>query len=238
MCADERRPDESAPTRSTGRRGARPPSFDVSIPGARLGDFELLSELGRGGMGIVYEARQVSLDRRIALKVLPPALGLSESAVKRFGREARAAAKLHHTNIVPVHSIGEEGGCHYYAMELIDGPSLSTVLRDLSGGGSNPLMNEAVIKLGSDGGEPGASDVEARSIDPDASSLSEATSSGRAWFDAGGDADRRGGLGAGLCARQRGDPPGHQNRATSCSRVPDGCASATSAWPGSPRSRA
>ena len=74
------------------------------VPHQRLGDFDLLREIGRGGMGVVYEARQISLNRRVALKVLPPGLGLTEQAVKRFEREAKAAAKLHHTNIVPVHA--------------------------------------------------------------------------------------------------------------------------------------
>jgi len=95
----------------------------------RLGDFELLRELGRGGMGIVYEARQVSLNRKVALKVLSGGLGLTSKAVQRFRREAEAAAKLHHTNIVPVYATGEEDGTHFYAMELIDGPSLDHVIR-------------------------------------------------------------------------------------------------------------
>jgi serine/threonine protein kinase len=97
----------------------------------RLGDFELLRELGRGGMGIVYEARQVSLNRKVALKVLSGGLGLTSKAVQRFRREAEAAAKLHHTNIVPIYATGEEDGTHFYAMELIDGPSLDQVIREL-----------------------------------------------------------------------------------------------------------
>ena len=68
-----------------------------------LGDFELVREIGRGGMGIVYEARQRSLNRRVALKVLSSGLGLTAKAVVRFRREAEAAAKLHHTNIVPIY---------------------------------------------------------------------------------------------------------------------------------------
>jgi serine/threonine protein kinase len=96
----------------------------------RLGDFEVLRELGRGGMGIVFEARQVSLNRKVALKVLGGGLGLTHRAVLRFRREAEAAAKLHHTNIVPVYAIDEDDGCHFYAMELIDGPSLDRVLDD------------------------------------------------------------------------------------------------------------
>ncbi len=94
----------------------------------RLGDFEIGRELGRGGMGVVYDARQVSLNRTVALKVLSGGLGLTANAVQRFRREAEAAAKLHHTNIVPVYATGEENGVHYYAMELIDGPSLDQVV--------------------------------------------------------------------------------------------------------------
>src|SRR5437660_11310086 len=97
----------------------------------RLGDFELVREIGRGGMGVVYEARQVSLNRRVALKVLAAGLGLTAKAVQRFRREAEAAAKLHHTNIVPVYATGEEEGAYFYAMELIDGPSLDHVIRQL-----------------------------------------------------------------------------------------------------------
>jgi serine/threonine protein kinase len=96
------------------------PRPDADLPLKRLGDFEILREIGRGGMGVVYEARQVSLNRPVALKVLPPGLGLTEQAVQRFHREAQAAAKLHHTHIVPVYAVGEAQGCHYYAMELIE----------------------------------------------------------------------------------------------------------------------
>src|SRR5262245_20890286 len=101
------------------------------LVGEQLGDFEIVRELGRGGMGVVYEARQVSLNRRVALKVLSGGLGLTPRAVQRFRREAEAAAKLHHTNIVPVYATGEQDGTHFYAMELIDGPSLDQVLRQL-----------------------------------------------------------------------------------------------------------
>jgi tetratricopeptide (TPR) repeat protein len=99
----------------------------------RLGDFEVVRELGRGGMGVVYEARQVSLNRKVALKVLSGGLGLSGVAVERFRREAEAAAKLHHTNIVPVYATGEQNGTPFYAMELIEGPSLDHVIRELRG---------------------------------------------------------------------------------------------------------
>jgi serine/threonine protein kinase len=99
--------------------------------GARLGDFEVVRELGRGGMGVVYAARQVSLNRQVALKVLSGGLGLTGKAVQRFRREAEAAARLHHTNIVPVYATGEHDGTHFYAMELIDGPSLDHVIKQL-----------------------------------------------------------------------------------------------------------
>src|SRR5262245_61118891 len=106
------------------------------LVGKRLGDFEVGRELGRGGMGVVHEARQLSLNRKVALKVLSGGLGLTGRAVERFRREAEAAAKLHHTNIVPVYATGEQDGAHFYAMELIDGPSLDRVLAGLRQGGS------------------------------------------------------------------------------------------------------
>src|SRR6266567_2289656 len=86
----------------------------------RLGDFEIIRQLGRGGMGVVYLARQVSLNRKVALKVLSGTLVMTPKAVQRFRREAEAAAKLHHTNIVPVYATGDEDGTYFYAMELID----------------------------------------------------------------------------------------------------------------------
>jgi serine/threonine protein kinase len=108
-----------------------PSSIGLPLESQRLGDFEIIRELGRGGMGVVYEARQVSLNRRVALKVLASGLGLTPRAVARFQLEAKAAAKLHHTNIVPIYATGQQDGFHYYAMELIDGPSLDHVLRQL-----------------------------------------------------------------------------------------------------------
>jgi tetratricopeptide (TPR) repeat protein len=109
----------------------------------RLGDFEILRELGRGGMGVVYEARQVSLNRRVALKVLSGTLGLTPQAEQRFQREAEAAGRLHHTNIVPVYATGKQDGTHFYAMELIEGPSLDHVIREL-GRAKKPEQPKAV----------------------------------------------------------------------------------------------
>src|SRR5512136_2275154 len=100
-------------------------------PIRRLGDFEIVRELGRGGMGIVYEARQVSLNRKVALKVLSGSLGLTTKAVIRFQRVAEVAAILHHTNIVPIYATGEQDGAHYYAMELIEGPGVDQVISQM-----------------------------------------------------------------------------------------------------------
>ena len=97
----------------------------------RLGDFRLLSEIGRGGMGIVYDAEELSLRRRVALKVLPFAAMLDDRQLQRFKNEARAAATLNHPNIVPVYSVGVERGVHYYAMQRIDGQSVAEVIADL-----------------------------------------------------------------------------------------------------------
>jgi len=95
-----------------------------------LGDFRIIGEVGRGGMGVVYEAIQTSLDRRVALKVLPAGAILADSAAERFVREASMAGQLHHTNIVPVYAVGEEQGINYYAMQFIDGGSLSALLKE------------------------------------------------------------------------------------------------------------
>jgi serine/threonine protein kinase/Flp pilus assembly protein TadD len=96
-----------------------------------LGDFRILREAGRGGMGIVYEAEQISLGRRVALKVLPFAATLDPKQLQRFKNEAQAAAQLHHTNIVPIHFVGTDRGVHFYAMQFIDGQSLAQVIADL-----------------------------------------------------------------------------------------------------------
>jgi outer membrane protein assembly factor BamB len=94
---------------------------------AILGDFRIIRELGRGGMGVVYEAEQTSLRRHVALKVLRFGVVADEEAMKRFQREAETVARLHHTNIVPIFAVGSEQGVHYYAMQLIAGRSLADV---------------------------------------------------------------------------------------------------------------
>ena len=96
-----------------------------------LGDYQLIREIGRGGMGIVYEARQISLDKRVAVKVLPFASVLDSRRLQRFRNEARAAAQLQHEHIVPVYAVGSDRGVHYYAMQLIEGNNLAEVIRSL-----------------------------------------------------------------------------------------------------------
>jgi WD40 repeat protein/serine/threonine protein kinase len=100
-------------------------------PLERLGDYRLLREVGRGGMGVVYEAEQESLGRRVALKVLAAPALLDPQRVRRFLREARAAAGLHHSNIVPVFGVGEHAGVHYFVMQFIAGLGLDAVLAEL-----------------------------------------------------------------------------------------------------------
>lgn len=103
---------------------------DVERPAQVLGDFRIVREVGRGGMGAVFEAEQMSLGRRVALKILRFG-GVSDAqAIERFRREAETVAKLHHTNIVPIFAVGSERGVNYYAMQFIEGQSLSQVLTD------------------------------------------------------------------------------------------------------------
>ena len=104
-----------------------PPSAPAG--GQRFGDYELLRELGRGGMGVVYQARQLSLDRVVALKVIRAEHLAREEDVRRFRVEAAAAAQLQHPNIVTVHEAGEIGGRHFYSMDHVDGPSLAERVR-------------------------------------------------------------------------------------------------------------
>jgi serine/threonine protein kinase/formylglycine-generating enzyme required for sulfatase activity len=93
-----------------------------------LGDFEIFEEIGRGGMGIVYRARQTSLNREVAVKLLPRASMLKRRHIERFHRETLAAAKLHHPAIVPIHAVGREAGIHYFAMDYVAGRSLNAEL--------------------------------------------------------------------------------------------------------------
>lgn len=114
-----------------------------------LGDFRLLREIGRGGMGVVYEAVQLSLGRRVAVKVLPLASALDPRHLQRFRNEAHAAAQLHHNNIVPVYAVGHERAVHFYAMQLIEGRSLAEVIRYLRAAiGKDVRSGEGLSLLG------------------------------------------------------------------------------------------
>jgi serine/threonine protein kinase len=93
-----------------------------------LGDYRIIREIGRGGMGIVYEAEQESLGRHVALKLLPHGPLMKEKQLRRFQREAKTAARLHHTNIVPVFGVGVQDGLHYYVMQYIPGVGLDAVI--------------------------------------------------------------------------------------------------------------
>ncbi|MCL5281956.1 MAG: serine/threonine protein kinase, partial [Planctomycetes bacterium] len=160
-------------------------------PVRRLGDFEIVRELGRGGMGIVYEARQVSLNRKVALKVLSGSLGLTTKAVIRFQREAEAAAKLHHTNIVPIYATGEQDGAHYYAMELIEGPGLDQVIsqmREMQEPAAPQGPGSASPNAGTASRTPGAVDWVTRTMNfppPEATTASDTHSSGSSTLSSG-----------------------------------------------------
>ena len=133
---DQERVERCArPLRAAALSGAGMTLADQS----RLGDFRIVREVGRGGMGVVYEAEQISLGRRVALKVLPFAATLDPRAHQRFQNEARAAACLHHTNIVPVFAIGCERGVSFYAMQFIDGRPLASVIRELRAPAGRPM---------------------------------------------------------------------------------------------------
>ncbi len=112
-----------------------------------LGDYRLVREVGRGGMGVVYEAEQISLGRRVALKVLPDRVAGDRKALARFRREAKAAGRLHHTNIVPVFEVGQQGDIAYYAMQFIQGQGLNEViheLRRLRKAAGDPVVHDQV----------------------------------------------------------------------------------------------
>jgi hypothetical protein len=133
--------------------GMRNANADSTVGGAttlvaptgsqQLGDFEIIREIGRGGMGIVYEARQISLNRRVALKVLPFASMLDDRQIARFRNEALAAAQLHHPHIVPVYAVGQERGVHFIAMQYVAGQSLEQAIAGLRAAQGEPHSHPA-----------------------------------------------------------------------------------------------
>ena len=105
------------------------PMTQLNLTGTTVGRFEVLDELGRGGMAVVYKARQPDLDRIVALKVLPPELTIDNSYVARFRQEARSAARLEHPHIVPIYEVGEADGLHFIAMKYIQGSTLKDLVQ-------------------------------------------------------------------------------------------------------------
>ena len=122
------------------------PRASAVAPPQRIGDYEILSEIARGGMGVVYAARQVGLERVVALKVMNGGGGDRDSHVARFKIEAHATANLSHPNIVPIHAIGEHDGCHYFSMPLVDGTTLAARLKNGPLSSSDAAM--LTLKLG------------------------------------------------------------------------------------------
>ncbi len=130
-----------------GREGD--PVGPVSLEEGRLvGRFRLLREIGRGGMGVVFLGEDVSLNRRVALKILPLHLTLSPQRLERFRREALAAAKLRHPNIVAVHEVGEDRGLHFFVMDCIEGPSLAQWIEERRGSGSGATEKGGAVHGG------------------------------------------------------------------------------------------
>jgi serine/threonine-protein kinase len=129
-------PKDGAATRASQRSAPAATKVDTSAKTEKseksniLGDFKLEKKLGQGGMGVVYLAHQISLDRKCALKVMSKELGAKPTFVERFKKEARAGAKIDHPNVVRCYAVGEDRGLHYVAMELIDGQSMQNWLND------------------------------------------------------------------------------------------------------------
>ncbi|MDJ0975428.1 MAG: serine/threonine-protein kinase, partial [Planctomycetota bacterium] len=158
--------------------------------GTELGEYRLIREIGRGGMGVVYEAMQETLDRRVALKMLPSNLTKDPRFLERFRLEARAAGRLQHKNVVPVIGIGEHDGIHYFAMQYIEGRGLDELVADVRDrvqphDADGTPDDDALVDrlLGAElreGSDPSVSTSGAAWSAPAARAVSELT---RTWFD-------------------------------------------------------
>ena len=159
-----------------------PPSPRPRLP--EIGGYEIRRIIGRGGMGVVYEAVQQKLSRTVALKLLPAVMGTSHpELITRFRREATAAARLHHTNIIPIYDFGESPDGYYYAMELLDGVSLKTLITQLAGMDA-PHASHTTIAAILTGAESMAefAEGEAHSGPPSGTSGSATTSRGKPYY--------------------------------------------------------
>jgi serine/threonine protein kinase len=116
-------------------------SLDGQTP-TQLGEYKLLRQIGHGGMGIVYEAEQTSLGRRVALKILPQGSRLDDRQLERFQREAKAAAGLQHPHIVPIYGVGQDNGIDYFTMQYIEGPNLEQVMAEVRALRDHPSHGE------------------------------------------------------------------------------------------------
>jgi serine/threonine protein kinase/Tfp pilus assembly protein PilF len=132
----------------------------------QVGDYRIIREVGRGGMGVVYEAEQVSLGRHVALKLLPQKALLDAKQKRRFQREARAAARLHHTNIVPIFAVGQHDGLPYYVMQFIQGLGLDQVMDELK-------------RMGPKGGSPSGGELRVTPRDTAAAEVARSLLSGQ-----------------------------------------------------------
>ena len=139
---------------------ANSPGVGVLSKTPRIDGYTITGVLGQGGMGIVYRAVQTKLNRTVALKVLPAMVGsASPSAVQRFRREATAAARLHHTNIIPIYDFGEAADAHYYAMELVTGEPLNDLIRRFAEKGVNNPTEAQLAEIMADLSMPALSRV-------------------------------------------------------------------------------
>ncbi|MCR4412443.1 MAG: serine/threonine protein kinase, partial [Thermoguttaceae bacterium] len=175
----------------------------VSLGGVRLerlGDFRILGEIGRGGMGIVYEAFQETLGRHVAVKVLPRQALLDPKQLQRFQREARTAARLHHTNIVPLFGVGQQEGFHYLVMQLIRGVGLDVVIARIQ-----KLLGQGAVGTGID--QPPKPLPPGAASPSDAEQLARLLVEGSLWRAGDSGSASEHGLGRRLLAEARGEGP-------------------------------
>jgi eukaryotic-like serine/threonine-protein kinase len=188
---------QSAADYAVGSGGLASASAEPIAVQAQLGDYRILREVGRGGMGVVYEAEQISLGRRVALKVLPFAAAIDPKQRQRFQIEAQAAAQLHHPHIVPIFGVGCDRGIHYYAMQFVDGRSLAAIIHEW-GGDQEAEARGGAGATSATGTWGCADDASPASTDPKDAGAAPASPDDRGAIDRRGDAGTRDGSASGL----------------------------------------